>query len=227
MRIELGAHVWTQEGHEAGKVKQLIVDPSQRTLDSFVVHTQWLGQDLIVPIRDVAQIDANDTIHLSVTDEQFRELRHYVDTEIVSGGSSYGVAYGYGGGMQSINMSSASGSLGSQFDYSSGPLIGGANLTSDVVTTESSLSETEFSITKGTKVMSADGHHIGNVHELGVTDEGKVRGLEVMSGHIRKRVQFIPVADVEKADSDAVSLRITAAEFHQLERTGPSEGEQP
>jgi sporulation protein YlmC with PRC-barrel domain len=227
MHIELGAHVWTHEGHEAGKVKQLIVDPSQQTLDAFVAHTQWMGQDLIVPFRDVERVDADDTIHLTITDEQFRALPPYVDTEFVSGGSSYGTAYGYGGGMRRIDMAPGGGSFGSQFDYSSGPLIGMTDLSSSVVTTQSSLSETEFGIAKGTKVISADGHHIGTVHEVGVTDEGKVRDFEVTSGHILKRVQLIPVTYVEKADADAVYLRITAAEVQELERTGPSEEEQP
>lgn len=227
MHIELGAHVWTHEGHEAGKVRLLIVDPSQQTLDSFVVHTQWMGQDLIVPFRDVEQVDADDTIHLTVTDEQFRALPTYVDTEFVSGGSSYGTAYGYGGAVHRIDMSSAGGSYGSQFDYASGPLIGITDFNSSVVTSESSLSEKEFGIAKGTKVISADGHHIGAVHELGVTDEGKVRDFEVTSGHILKRTQLIPVTYVEKADADAVYLRITAAEVQELARTDPSEGAQP
>ena len=225
MHIELGAHVWTHEGQAAGKVTQLNVDSSQQTLDSFVVHTQWMGQDLIVLLRDVERVDADDTIHLTITGEQFRELRPYVVSDFVSRGSSYGTMYGYGGGVNSINMSSG-GSRSQQFDYASGPLIGITDLSSSVVSTESSLSETEFGVTRGTRVMSADGHHIGSIHELSVADDGKLNGLVIASGHIRKHLQFVPTETVKDADSDAVYLRISAAEFKDLERAGQAENEQ-
>lgn len=223
MRIELGAHVWTQDGKEAGKVSQLVVDPSQQTLDSFVVHTQWMGQDLIVPIRNIERVDADDTIHLTITDERFRALPQYFVTEFVSNPSAAG---------QSIMPASsfdigARTSVGYQFDPSGGPLIGIKDPTGEVYTTASSLSDNEFSVSKGTHVMSVDGHHVGSVHELSVTDEGKLRGLVVTSGHIMKHQHLVPINEIGDADTDAVYLRMTAAEFQHLEQMSQSENEQP
>ena len=84
MHIELGAHVWTQEGKVAGKVSKLVVDTDAQTLDSFVVHTQWMGQDMIVPLTSVERVDADDTIHLAITEEHFRELPQYFSTAFVT-----------------------------------------------------------------------------------------------------------------------------------------------
>ena len=40
--------------------------------------------------------------------------------------------------------------------------------------------------------MSADGHHIGSIHELSVADDGKLNGLVIASGHIRKQCSLSP-----------------------------------
>lgn len=232
MRIELGAHVWTQDGQQAGKVSRLVMDTSQQTLDAFVVHTQWMGDDVIVPIKDVAQVEANDTIHLTITEEQFRALPQYIVTQFVTGSPTeeQNVLYDYEGagrGMvpQSVPNLGGPTSLGYQYDPAGAPLIGLTDMDSAIVTTQSSLSENEFAITKGTRVISVDGHHVGNVHEISVTDEGKLSGIVVTSGHIRKQQHFIPMKEVADADSDAVYLRTTAADFKgmEMEDQPPSE----
>ncbi len=234
MRIELGAHVWTHEGKPAGKVSRLVVDTSQQTLDSFVVHTQWMGQDVIVPIQRVERVDADDTIHLSITEEQFRELPQYFVTEFVTGNPTdvQQEMYDFEGAGRAMLPLSAPGlgeptSIGMQNEPENAPLIGITSMDSNIVTTQSSLSDNEFGVTRGTKVISVDGHHVGHLHELSVTDEGTLRGLIVTTGHIVKHQHFIPIAEVGDADSDAVYLRMTAAEFQNLEQVGESEQKQP
>lgn len=220
MHIELGAHVWTQEGKVAGKVSKLIVNTDQQTLDSFVVHTQWMGQDLIVPIRDVARVDTDDTIHLTLTDERFRELPQYFVANFVTPGTSGTHPMSTPGLGETTNV-------GQQWDPSSAPLISYVNMTSTVVTTQSSLFENEFGITKGTKVLAGDGSHVGHVHELSVTDEGKLRGILVISGHIITHQHFIPIEDVADADSSAVYLRMSPADFQHLAQTDQPAEQQP
>ena len=233
MHIELGAHVWTQEGKVAGKVSKLVVDTDAQTLDSFVVHTQWMGQDMIVPIASVERVDADDTIHLAITEEHFRELPQYFSTAFVTSDPSEmeGVMYNEETAVRGMLPLSSPGlgaptSMGQQYDPSSSPLIGITDMNSSVVTTESSLSDTEFGITKGTVIETVDGHHVGNVHELSVTDDGKLRGLIVTSGHIIKHQRFIPMEEVADADSSAVYVRMSASDFHHLAQTEQPENEQ-
>lgn len=228
MRIELGAHVKTQDGKAAGKVSKLIVDTSKETLDSFVVHTQWMGNDLTVPIRDVERVDEDDTIHLSITEEQFLKLPQYFVEKFVTNGSSQVGYEGAGLGMRPLSTPGLGDttSVGQQWEPGSGPFIGYVDMSSSVVTTQSSLSENEFAITKGAKVISGEGHHVGNVHELSVTDEGKLRGVVVISGHFLKHQHFIPIEDVDDADSSAVYLRMSAADFQRLEPTDSAENAQ-
>ncbi len=230
MHIELGAHVWTQDDKTAGKVSKLILDTSKEMLDSFVVHTQWMGNDLIVPIGKVERVDTDESIHLSLTEEQFLQLPQYFVAEFVTHGSSGMEDFnGAGGGMLPLSNPGlgSSTSVGQQWDASSAPFFNYVDMTADVVTTQSSLTENEFGVTKGTKVLAGDGHHVGNVHEVSISDDGKLRGVVVTSGHLLKHEHFIPIEDIDDADSSAVYLRMSVAEFQRLEQTDPTENEQP
>ncbi len=234
MRIELGAQVRTQEGTTAGKVNRLVLGSDGHTLDSFVVHTQWMGQKLIVPIRDVARVDADDTIHLTITEAQCLSLPQYFETDFSmdnpsSWEESQFSSQGAGMGITAASTPSHGGetSLGQEYDAAGGSLIGMGNVGSSTIRAESTLEEGEFGITKSTRVVSKDGHHVGNVHELSVTDDGKLTGLIVTSGHIVTHRHAVPIENVEDADPDEVRLRITAAEFQHLAPINPADGERP
>jgi sporulation protein YlmC with PRC-barrel domain len=230
MHIELGVHVWTQEGKEVGKVSKLVVDTDAQTLDSFVVHTQWMGNDLTVPMDKVERVDADETIHLTIAEEQFLQLPQYFVEKFVTNSASPGMEDydGASRGMMPLSTPGLSGStpVGQEWTPGSGPFIGYVDMSSSVVTEQSSMSENEFGISKGTKVLAGDGSHVGNVHELSVTDDGKLRGLIVTSGHIIKHQRFIPMEEVADADSSAVYVRLSASDFHHLTQTEQPESEQ-
>lgn len=227
MHIELGAHVLTQDGKTAGKVSKLIVDTSKGMLDSFVVHTQWMGNDLTVPISKVERVDADETIHLAIAEEQFLQLPQYFVEKFVTNSPTSGTEdyNGAGRGMMPLSTPGLGDttSVGQEWTPGSGPFIGYVDMSSSVVTEQSSLSENEFGITKGTKVLAGDGSHVGNVHELSITDEGKLRGIVVTSGHLLKHQHFIPIEDVDDADSSAVYLRMSVADFQRLAPMDPPE----
>src|SRR5690242_20623479 len=124
MHIELGAHVLTQDGKTAGKVSKLIVDTSKGMLDSFVVHTQWMGSDLIVPINKVERVDADETIHLAIAEEQFLQLPQYFIEKFVTNSPAPGTEdYGGGRGMLPLSTPGLSGStpVGQEWTPGSGP----------------------------------------------------------------------------------------------------------
>jgi len=219
----------TQDGKTAGKVSKLIVDTSKGMLDSFVVHTQWMGNDLTVPVSKVERVDADETIHLAITEEQFLQLPQYFIEKFVSNSATPGTENYDGGSLRTGMMPLSTPGLGSstpvgqEWSPGSGPFIGYVDMTDSVVTEQSSMSENEFGISKGTKVLAGDGSHVGNVHELSVTDEGKLRGIVVTSGHILKHQHFIPIEDVDDADSSAVYLRMSVADFQRLAQTDSPE----
>lgn len=233
MRIELGATVRTLDGKMAGKVSQLDVDPSKRTLDSFIVHTGLLGEDLIVPVDDIARVDPDDTIHLKITTTQLRALPQLFVAPFVRDESwrPEGEIPLYQMTLQGVSPITAGGlsapttSLGQQLDPvnpATGAFIGITDTSLDVATITSSLPDNEFGITHGTRVVTADGHHVGKVHELRVTDEGALDGLVIATGLFHTHRYYIAFTEVRDAGSDEVRLRMTAAQLEEFERASRS-----
>src|SRR2546427_774592 len=49
MRIDLNARIRTKDGHEAGKIHRVLIDPETERITGFVVSTgRLLGRDVIV-----------------------------------------------------------------------------------------------------------------------------------------------------------------------------------
>jgi uncharacterized protein YrrD len=69
MRIDLGAKVKTKDGHDAGKVRRVIVDPATERITGFVVGTGGLlGREVIVGEDEFEKADASgETVTLSLT----------------------------------------------------------------------------------------------------------------------------------------------------------------
>lgn len=69
MRVDLNAKVRTSDGHEAGNVHRVLVDPETERITGFVVSTgRLLGRDVIVSEEMFAEASpAGDTITLNLT----------------------------------------------------------------------------------------------------------------------------------------------------------------
>jgi hypothetical protein len=79
MRIDLGAKVKTQDGHDAGEVKQAIWDPRGSQITQFVVSTGGLlGHDVIVS-PELLESAARDggAIVIGMSKQELDELAHY------------------------------------------------------------------------------------------------------------------------------------------------------
>jgi uncharacterized protein YrrD len=76
MRIDLNAKVRTKDGHEAGKIHKVLVDPQTERITGFVVSTgRLLGRDVIVSEDMFADASPEgDTITLTLT-------KHELDTQ--------------------------------------------------------------------------------------------------------------------------------------------------
>ncbi|HEV8470375.1 MAG TPA: PRC-barrel domain-containing protein [Candidatus Limnocylindria bacterium] len=44
MRIDLGAKVRTKDGHDAGKVHRVIIDPATERITGFAISTLWAAR---------------------------------------------------------------------------------------------------------------------------------------------------------------------------------------
>ena len=83
MRIDQGTKLRTNDGHDAGEVKQAIWDPSGRGITQFVVSTSGLlGHDVIVS-PELLESGTRDgsAIVLDMSKHELDELAHYESTD--------------------------------------------------------------------------------------------------------------------------------------------------
>ena len=83
MRIQLGAHVRTSDGHRFGEIKRVVWDPDSNEVRDFVVSTGGLiGHDVLIS-RDVIERASvgTDEIAVDLTKDELNGLEHYDDAQ--------------------------------------------------------------------------------------------------------------------------------------------------
>src|SRR4051812_24810217 len=88
MRINLGTKVVSADGKDVGKIDQLVVDPRTDRMQEFVIRKGFFVEhDVIIPmgwVEDRVGNDDDDTIHLSKTADEVKNLPEFVATNFVS-----------------------------------------------------------------------------------------------------------------------------------------------
>jgi sporulation protein YlmC with PRC-barrel domain len=86
MRIDLNARVRTKDGHEAGKVHRVLVDPETERITGFVVSTQrLLGRDVIVGEDMFTDASPDgETITLSLTKKELDAQPSFEEDDFVA-----------------------------------------------------------------------------------------------------------------------------------------------
>ena len=85
MRIDLNARIRTSEGHEAGKVHRVLIDPATERITGFVVSTGRLfGRDVIVGEDMFADASADgETITLNLTKKELDTQPSFEEDDFV------------------------------------------------------------------------------------------------------------------------------------------------
>jgi len=85
MRIDLNARIRTSEGHEAGKVHRVLIDPATERITGFVVSTgRLLGRDVIVGEDMFADASADgETITLNLTKKELDTQPSFEEDDFV------------------------------------------------------------------------------------------------------------------------------------------------
>src|SRR5437762_11305265 len=97
MRIDLGAKVITKDGHDAGKVRRVIIDPATERITGFVISTGGLlGRDVIVAEDAFASADAEGrAVTLTMTKEELGAQPAFEESEYVPPEAGWTAPIGY------------------------------------------------------------------------------------------------------------------------------------
>jgi len=86
MRIDLKAKIRTKDGHEAGKIHRVLIDPATERITGFVVTTgRLLGRDVIVSEDMFAEASADaETITLNLDKKELDTQPSFDEDDFVS-----------------------------------------------------------------------------------------------------------------------------------------------
>jgi uncharacterized protein YrrD len=85
MRIDLNAKIKTADGHDAGNVRRVLMDPASGKVTGFVVSTgRLLGRDVIIAEEDLSSATGSgDVITLTLTKQELDAQPTFEETDYV------------------------------------------------------------------------------------------------------------------------------------------------
>jgi len=85
MRVDLHAKVRTQDGHDAGHIERVILDPGGTWVREYVVDTGgWLGRQVLVPAEEIDAAERGaDGLRLRLSKAELERLPTYVPEQYV------------------------------------------------------------------------------------------------------------------------------------------------
>lgn len=235
MRVELGDHVFSQDGQDLGTIKHLILNPDDRRVKTVVVEKGLLlHNDIEVPLDALQSADEarGGQVYIAYTSEQARSLPHFditqytpvpaQDTELgayPTGGLLWGGGYvaqpfagaGYPMGAGVLPFAAPLMAYGGDMNE----MVGQANEQSlEVREYRRHEDETNAIISEGDQVLSRDGETVGAVHSIVVdTVSGKPTALVVRKGLLFTHDTTLLADSIASVDDGVVTLTLDKSQL--------------
>lgn len=214
MDIELGKPVVTEDGKQIGSVDALIFDPRSKELVQLLVKQgSLLSKDRIAAIQEIANIDQDGTVHLSIPSTMADQLPPFVEREVVEiKPNEYptlppAFAGGSGGNMLYWGI----GTPGLGYDPTSS-FFEPAPINPPETEMRSNIDESLVMIKSGTDVVGSDGDKVGTVDQVLYNEDGELTGFVVKAGFLFHHDVQIPANWIDTVTSDKVRLNVTSDE---------------
>ena len=204
MRLELGASVRC-EGDVLGELADVVIDPTTKRVTHLVVQPHAdIAPARLVPI-DLAQEGDGKEISLGCTVEEVRRLAPVHEFAYLRLGEFPVDDPDWDVGVQELLAMP-------YYEPGLDPVSYGA----DAGIVYDRVPKGEVEIRRASAVTSADGHHLGHVDGF-VVDGQEITHVVLERGHLwGRREVTIPIAAVEKVETDAVTLGLSKDEVGGL-----------
>ena len=214
MRLELGKPVNCTDG-PFGKLADVIIDPTKRTVTHLVVEPDGDGKSRLVPIY-LANADGDETSAITVrcSVEEASRLEPVEETAYIRLGESPELEPGWEMGVESVLVQPYYfyGSVGGA-GYETLP----ADFDPHASVTYDRIPKGEVEVRRASDVTSSDGHHLGKVDGFLVGDDDAITHFVLERGHLwGRREVSIPINAVAQVFTDAVALSLTKDEVGEL-----------
>lgn len=211
MRIELGAKVKTQDGHDVGKVQHLVMNPETAEVRSVVVEQGLFNRhSRMVPVHRFVNSTSEYAV-VDCTESELEELPEFVESDYTSPPPGYSLPVSYPGG-----------GLLWPIGYPVSPVPVAPEPTGNAEADETTemlrrLNLENAVIDSDSDVMSRDGEKIGEVERLVIdADSGKPARLVVRKGFLLPETLELPVELIASVDDGVVMLNLDKDEALRL-----------
>lgn len=212
MQVRLGSPVFGVGGKRIGEVEALIADAGTKRARAILVDEGLLDRTGNLVAVSAITRSGEDGVHLDATRTETDEESPVLDSEEVAFAqrveppTTFIPAAGVGGPVIASDPAVPG-------EYPNDPsFFDIAPIDPPPVEIESNLGENEVRLGKGSDVISADGHKIGDATEFELGDMGLIESITVSEGLLLKHTQQFTLAEIKELDSNAIHLRVTREE---------------
>ncbi len=220
MEILEDTKVVTYNGEKVGSVDRVVLNPKTHEVTHLVVRKgTFLPKDKLVPIDAIdTTAKGGDELRLKPGTPDPKHFPDYEETEYIPLDSTEQARANYDNVMVPPVYNYPS--------YGIAPVWGGAGYfgpyTGDypggyMPEEEANIPEGTVSLTEGTDVISADGHNVGNLDEVGVDSEtDRATHFVVARGLLLKSEKVLPVDWIDYVDEKGIHLTVGASFVKEL-----------
>jgi uncharacterized protein YrrD len=207
MLFKQGVDVYSSDNEKIGTLHRVVMDPNTKEITHIVIKEGFLfTEDKVAPVDLIGSV-TEDRISLQGSKEHLDKLPEYEETHYVPRDA------GVEDDTNALYWYPPLGAWG-PYGYEHYPVYPGSLY---LRKTEKNIPEGTVALLEGAKVISDDGHHVGNIETL-ITNpkDDRVTHLIISSGMLTKERKVIPVHWLKTVlDDDEVHLSVDS---HLLER---------
>ena len=215
MELKEGTRVVTTDGKEVGKINRFVIDPVTNEVTHIVVQKGWLlTEDKVVPLDKVNTATEHDVV-LSETVNDFDDLPPFEETHFIR-------ADGEETDRTTAGESSRLRVAPAYYWYPTGGYLGfpasGIGYENwPQVEVKQNIPEDTVALKEGSKVVSSDDKHVGNIEQLFVDlDSNRATHFLISQGVLFKDRKVVPARWVKTIAEDSVHLAVTSTVLENL-----------
>jgi uncharacterized protein YrrD len=210
MRIVLGSDVYGSDGEYFGHAAGVVVDAGANRLTRLLVGKGPLGGNDRMADVGLVRSSGGDRIELVVDRAGAEALPEYATEEVVHPERTPDVpvilpASGVGGPVMVDDPRTGTGFPGGEF-------LDPAPIDPPRLEIVSNLMTNEVVLRKGSDVLSADAHKVGDLDEVETDDDGHVEAVVVRAGFLFHHDLRLPASALAEFDDGKVRLRVSKDE---------------
>ncbi|MGN6429280.1 MAG: hypothetical protein ACTHNB_00935 [Gaiellaceae bacterium] len=206
MRLELGKSVQLADGAKQQLV-DVVIDSGSKRVTHLVVQPHDHGEDArLLPVSLAEEHDGAEEIKLGVTAKDLERFDLVHEFEVLHAGERPEEDPKWDVGVEDIVVTptyvpTAYGEYGGALD-------------SDVTISYDRVPKGEIELRRASSVYSSDGHQLGSVEGVVVSEGDRLTQLFFQRGHLWwKHEVAVPAESISKFESDMVTLGLTKAEL--------------